>query len=186
MQVTEPPAPQFIARPNNRLALIMLATTAVYALITHELLWSSDFGLNLSLTVILFLASLCITVKLGVVQLRGGGRWMALPIAIFAIFYVIRDSQNLRIYNVLAILIAFGVMGLRTQQGQVRVASVVSYIAGMFSTGVEMLLGAFPLLTNEIDWRLIALWRPWQIWRRVAVGVLLAIAVCAASNGSRP
>lgn len=49
MQATEPPAPRVIlARPNNRLALIMLATTAVYAFIIHELLWSSDFGLNIS------------------------------------------------------------------------------------------------------------------------------------------
>ncbi len=184
MQATEPPASRVIlARPNNRLALIMLATTTVYAFITHELLWSSDFGLNISLTAILFVALLFITAKLGAVQLRGGGRWMALPIILFTVFYIIRDSQSLRIYNVLAILIAFGVMGLRTQQGQVRVASVVSYIAGMFSTGVEMLLGAFPLLTNEIDWRLIALWRPWQIWRRVVVGVLITLPLLLVFGG---
>ncbi|MCW1971039.1 MAG: DUF4173 domain-containing protein [Anaerolineae bacterium] len=171
------------AKPNHTLALLMLAIAAVYAIFIHDILWLGNFGINVTLAVLLFLAMAFVVAKLGAVPLRGGGRWLAVPIVLFAVFYFIRDSQALRAYNVLAILIAFGVMGCRTREGQIRIASVASYVIGMFSTFAEVVLGVIPLLTHEIDWQRLATWRHWQVWRRVLVGIFISLPLLLVFGG---
>ena len=69
------------------LVIFMLAIAAVYAFFVHDVLWSSHFGINLTLAVLLFLGMAFVVAKLGGVPLRGGGRWLAVPIVLFAVFY---------------------------------------------------------------------------------------------------
>lgn len=108
-------------------------------------------------------------------QPAGGGRWLVVPMLLFAAAFAWRDAGLLQFCNFCALCCALALAAARTRAGQVRIAGLTEYAVAGILAGIQAAFGAIPLLGNDIRWREL----PGGRWQSAAIavtrGVLIAL-----------
>jgi hypothetical protein len=113
----------------------------------------------------------------------GAGRWLLLPLLLFSLAFVWRDSPALTMLNVLALLVALSLVVLRAQGGRILLAGIMEYIMGSLIAGVNTAVGLLPLLIGEMQWKEVLNHRVSGRALAVLRGLLLALPVLVIFGG---
>ena len=137
----------------TRLGLGVLAAAVVLGVIGDLLLRAIPWGINVFLWIAALASSLVALAAWRKIGLRGEGRWLVVPLLLFAAFFAWRDSNTLAVVNCLAVLIALSLAALRTRSGRLVVAGLVDYFYwGLLAVGYAY-AGMFPAATRDVRWR---------------------------------
>jgi hypothetical protein len=135
------------------LALRILLAAGALGLIGDLLLRDTVWGLNFAIFVVLCLAAGIWLLKTSPPPPARSALWFALPILVFALLFVWRDAYELKIANMIGLLVAAGALVARTKTGEVWLGSVTDYSF----TAAGRLLGApifFCILVfDDIKWK---------------------------------
>jgi len=107
--------------------------------------------------------------------LAGSGRWLLLPLFLFAAAFLWRDSVTLKLLNILALLVAFSLILFRAQGGRVKVAGLMEYALGGLIAGINAAFAPFFLLLGDIQWKEVQSDRASGRSFAVGRGVLLSL-----------
>ena len=88
-------------------------------------------------------------------ELRGGGRWLVVPLLAFSAALAWRASPTLIFLDVLAGLLVLALAANRTRAGQLRLAGLADFAWSAMLAGLNALFGALILTLNNIRWRTI-------------------------------
>src|SRR5438874_2255996 len=99
-----------------------MALSLLVGFVAALLLPITPWGINVPIFIAVLIAAIAYLVFRYRVPLSGGGRWLVLPIFLFAALFALRDSAALGTADFLALVLCLGIAALRTQQGQLRVA----------------------------------------------------------------
>jgi hypothetical protein len=110
-------------------------------------------------------------------SLSGNGRWLLLPLFVFAACFLWRDSVALKLLNILALLVAFSLILLRAQGGRVKVAGLMEYALGGLIAGINAAFAPFYLLLGDIQWKEVQSDRLSRRSFAVGRGILLSLPV---------
>ena len=160
---------------STRLALVVLAIAAGFGVLGDALLRATPWGVNVVVWIAPLVAALFALARGWGIGLRGGGRWLALPALFFALSFAWRASFTLNALNLMALLVALGLVAVRARAGRILVAGVTEYVQGVAAAAVASIAGAFQLVLGDIRW----LDLPRSAWskRAVAIGRGLAVAL---------
>jgi hypothetical protein len=148
----------------------VLLTAIGGGIIADLLLRATPWGLNVLLTVGLLLLGTLVLTRSGRVTLAGEGRWLAIPVLVFAAALAWRDSPTLNVANAIALIVAGALAALTSRAGQLRLAGLTQYGLGIVYLLGYALAGLLPTLRGELVWR-------WRVAPAVAVGRGLLFAI---------
>lgn len=156
------------------LALWLLAAAVLLGLLGDALLRSGPPGLNVGLWVATLVVMAGLAARAHRVSLRGEGRWLAIPMVVFALGFAWRDSAMLGLVDVVAILGCAVLAASYSRSGRAVTALIGDYVFAAIKTGLSVAFGIFLLVLQDVEWKVI----PRGRWtgRVAAVGVGLAIA----------
>jgi hypothetical protein len=161
----------------TKLALSLLRVALILGVVADVLLRHTPWGINILLWVTALSFSLVAVAQWNNLRLTGGGRWLIGPAVIFAAMFALRDSIMLNAANLLAILICLALLAYRAGQGRIRVAALTEYVRGTLLAGVFAMVGALPLIFNDVQWRQIKLGGQAKHAAAVGTGTLIAVPV---------
>jgi hypothetical protein len=115
--------------------------------------------------------------------LAGAGRWLLLPLLLFSVAFVWRDSPALKMLNVLALLVALALAVLGAQGGRILLAGIMEYIMGSLIAGLNAAVGLLPLLFGEMQWKEVLNNRVSGRALAVLRGLVLALPVLVIFGG---
>src|SRR5690349_3500164 len=138
----------------TRTGLEILGTAAVIGLLANLLLREGPWGLNAFLFVTAFVTGLVVLMKRHRPELLTKTN-VALSGAMvfFASMYLIRDAEELMVWDTFAIIILMGVMLLGNFDLKAHISGAFHYVAGVIWAGITSLVGPFLLLGSDIDWK---------------------------------
>jgi hypothetical protein len=162
-------------KEGTRCGLGILAAALVLGIAGDNLLRATPWGLNAALFILLVLGGVFALQRGNRIAFLGGGRWLFLPAALFALSLAWRDSLTLKCLDMAGLLIALALASFRSRSGQVRRLAFVETGLALLMTGLNALFGPFLLLLNDIRWKEI----PRTGWTRngAAIGRGLLIAL---------
>ena len=165
----------------TKLGVRILAAALLLGVLGDLLLRVVPWGINATL----WIAGLVVVVFLAArhTALAGAGRWLLLPLLLFSIAFVWRDSPALKMLNVLALLVALSLAVLRAQGCRILRAGIMEYILGSLIAGLNAALGLLPLLFGEMQWKEVVNNRVSGRALAVLRGLLLAVPVVLAFGG---
>ncbi len=137
----------------TRLGLGVLAAAVVLGVIGDLLLRATPWGINVFLWIAALAGSVVALAAWRGIGLRGGGRWLGVPLLLFAAFFAWRDSNTLAVVNGLAVLIALSLAALRMRSGRLVVAGLVDYFYWALLAVGYAYAGMFPAATRDVRWR---------------------------------
>lgn len=150
---TTPSAPVDHADPlrRRRLAAAVALEAVLLGFAGDGLLKTEELGINF------LLWCLCAVVAFVSLARRRGEmerRWqwaLVAPVVFFSAVFAWRDSEQLLVLNMLALLSAFGVLALAFlgHPADIRQASVREYLEGAFGIGFSGAFGVIPLVAND-------------------------------------
>src|SRR5574337_929909 len=143
-------------RPMNekaKLELSVLGAAVLLGVLGDALLRTVPWGLNLLLWTAPLVVVLLVLGRWRREALTGGGRWLLVPVILFSVALMWRDSPALKMLNVLALLVTMSLVMLRAQGGRVRLAGLMEYILGSVIAGLSAALGLLPLLIGDAQWK---------------------------------
>lgn len=158
----------------TKTGLEILGTAAVVGLAGNVLLRETPWGLNAFLFVTIFVAALVtLTVRhrrdlLTKTNVALGGAMIFL-----ASMYLIRDAEELLVWDTFAIIILMGVMLLGNFDLRAHVSGVFHYGISVFWASITSVIGPFMLLGSDIDWKQM----PGNRVSRHAFAVLRGLAI---------
>src|SRR5688500_8918447 len=144
---------EFINVMNERTktGLEIITAAALMGLLGNVLLRQTPWGLNAFLFVTAFVAALIMLVR------RHKPAFLTLntfaltsAMVFFASMFLIRDTEELLVFDTLAILVLMGVILLTTFDVKANVAGVFHYAAGFVWSGLTSALGPLFLLGADI------------------------------------
>lgn len=137
----------------TRLGLAVLGAAAALGLAGDLLLRATPWGLNLPIWV---LAAVGLAAGLAVrfgVPLRGEGRWLAVPMLLFAALFVWRASDALAFVNGVVLLGLISLAVMRSRVGQVFSAGLSEYAYLGAQAFGQALVGPVPAAVADVRWR---------------------------------
>jgi hypothetical protein len=136
----------------TKLGVRILAAALLLGVLGDALLRVVPWGINATLWTAALVA---VVVPLAGRQaaFAGAGRWLLLPLLLFSVAFVWRDSPALKMLNVLALLVALALAVLRAQGGRILLAGIMEYIMGSLIAGLNAAVGLLPLLFGEMQWK---------------------------------
>jgi hypothetical protein len=140
----------------SRTALRALGAGLALGVLGNALLRETPWGVNAGLWVAALLAAAAWVARSSGAELRGEGRWMAVPALLFAAFLAWRASPVLVAVNVLAVLLSLGLGAWRTREGSLRRARLGEYLAGLVGTGLRAAFAVPVLAVERMEWRAVA------------------------------
>ena len=161
--------------PQGRLVAHLLAGALTLGALGSWLLQADGWGIGFTLFMGLCGVTVVIVWRVNRVALTGGGRWLLVPLGVFAIAYVLRDSEALRALNLLAIAILLALIVYRARAGQIRVAGVSDYVAAGLAASLGAGYGALVPLATGVSWSGARLNRTPSLVLRAALGALIAL-----------
>ncbi len=147
------------------------------------LLRAIPWGINLSVWVgllVLIAAGLAWRFK---VSLNGDGRFLALPIGVFAALFAWRDSITLALLNMLLMLALVGLAVVYSASGRLRLGGVGTYVLGWIQAGLGLITAPFELLFSAIPWGGLAPGRWGKTGAAVVRGLLIAVPLLLVFGG---
>jgi hypothetical protein len=159
----------------TRLGVRILLAGLMLGVLGDALLRETPWGLNFSLWAALLTTMVYELSSWRPESLAGSGRWLLLPLFLFAAAFLWRDSLALKLLNILALLVAFSLLLFRAQGGRVRVAGLTEYALGGLIAGINAALAPFFLLLGDIQWKEVQSDRVSRRSFAVGRGVLLSL-----------
>ena len=161
-------------KERTKLGLRVLEAALLMGLLGDALLRATPWGINVFLWAgALAAAVLALLVRWRRDVLSGEGRWLFLPVVLFAAFFAWRDSWTLRFLDALAVMVALSLVALRSRVGRIDLAGILEYVVGVIISGLDAAFGPFVLMLNDIHWREI----PRAGWSRHTVAVVRGILI---------
>lgn len=141
-------------KERTKIGLEILQAAALIGILGNILLRQTPWGLNAFLFVTLFVAALVLLMRRHKPELLSMTNLsLACAMIFFASMYLIRSSEELLVFDTLAILVLMGVLTLSSFDVKARVAGVFHYAAGFIWSGLTSAFGSFLLLGSDIDWK---------------------------------
>jgi hypothetical protein len=168
---------------NKRLALGIVAIAIVMGALGDLLLRAIPWGLNVLIWVVALAAAMAWLVRWQSVALKANARWMIVAALVFAAGFVWRDSPTLKALDLLALLVSFCLMSLRTEAGAVYAASLIEYALGAFNAGVSTLFGSISLASHDVEWRSARPEGATRQWAGIGRGILFTIPLVLVFGG---
>lgn len=136
----------------TKLGLGILGGAALLGVAGDLLLRATPWGVNFPLWVLALVGVAAgIAIWRGV-SLRGEGRWLIVPMVLFAGLFVWRDSGTLAVINGLAVLISLSLVALRSRSGRLVRAGIMDYLYwGLQATGYAY-VGPLPAIIQDVAW----------------------------------
>ena len=161
--------------PHGRLVTHLLIGALALGALGSWLLQARGWGIGFTLFMALACAAVIVVWRINRVNLTGGGRWLLLPLVFFAVAYVVRDSDALRVLNLLAVAILLALIVYRARAGQIRVAGLSDYAAAGLAASLGAGYGALVPLAEGVAWSGARLNRAPLVALRAGLGVLIAL-----------
>jgi hypothetical protein len=156
----------------DRIGLWVLALAALLGMLGDALLRETPWGLNLGLWVMALAACVAaIPLKARGTQPMVG--WLIVPVA-FGMLFAWRDSLFLNMWNFLAVIAGFTLVGLRLRRPNLGLTTVFSYIAGALEMALSTAFGALILAFGDVRWLERDSEKPAGRYRSVLIGLALA------------
>ncbi|MEO6062235.1 MAG: DUF4173 domain-containing protein [Thermoflexales bacterium] len=175
MSISQATSASVLQHPQSRLAAQLLAGALALGALGSWLLQANGWGIGFTLFMGLSCAAVVVVWRVNRVEMTGGGRWLLVPLGIFAIAYVLRDSDALRALNLLAAAILLALFVYRARSGQIRVAGISDYVAAGLAASLGAGYGALVPLATGVSWSGARLNRTPMLVLRAAMGVLIAL-----------
>jgi hypothetical protein len=158
------------------LALAILVTALILGVLGDALLRATPWGINVALWVaaLIVAAGLVTATHWRHVGITGEGVWLIWPALFFAGAFAWRDSLTLQCLNGLGLVVALSLAALRSRSGRICVASVTEYALGVLLVAANAVMGCFPLLFGDVQWKEIPRGKGYTTAVAAARGVLLA------------
>jgi hypothetical protein len=140
----------------TKTGLEILGTAAVVGLAGNLLLRETPWGLNAFLFVTIFVAALvALTIRHRPELLTKTNVALSGAMIFFASMYLIRDAEELLVWDTFAIIILMGVLLLGNFDLRAHVSGAFHYVVGVMYAGITSAVGSFMLLGSDIDWAAI-------------------------------
>lgn len=138
----------------NKTALELLQASFLIGLLGNLLLRATPWGLNAFLFVALFVLGLLMLWRRHRPDLLGKTNIaLAAAMVFFASMFLIRDAEELLVFDTLAIIAIMGVLILANFDIKAHIGGAVHYIAGLIGAGIASVFGGFLLLGVDIEWK---------------------------------
>ncbi|HEX8649544.1 MAG TPA: DUF4173 domain-containing protein [Pyrinomonadaceae bacterium] len=161
-------------KERTKLGLRVLEAALLMGLLGDALLRATPWGINVLLWVgALAAAILALLARWRRDVLNAQGRWLFLPVILFAAVFAWRDSWTLRFMDGLAVLVSLSLIALGSRMGRIDLAGLVEYVVGGIVAGLDAAFGPFMLLLNDIEWRTI----PRSGWSRHTAAVVRGLII---------
>ena len=131
----------------TREALALLAGGAAVGAL-GALVLDAPAGLGVPVWTAALLGTAVMLARLTGVELRGEGRWMAVPALLFAGALAWRAAPALQVLNTLAVALCLALFAARSRAGSLRVEGLGGYLRSLVNSGLSVAGGA-PLLVFE-------------------------------------
>lgn len=95
------------------------------------LLRTAPWGVNVMLWTGAFLAAAAVLLRWQGIRIAPETYWLSLPVVFFSVGIAWRDSNALKLLNVMAICVAFALAALRSQSGRLALGGVLEYSIGL-------------------------------------------------------
>ena len=160
----------------TKTGLEILQAAVLLGVLGDVLLRQTPWGLN----VLLFAGALVAAFVMLVLR-RRQEFWNKQTIALngalifFAAMFVWRDSQELKIFDTLAILTILAILTLPVLKIKPQIAGVFHYIIGFVWAGFSASLAPFLLVFNDVEWKTI----PQTGWSKHLISVLRGVLIAA-------
>ena len=161
--------------PQGRLVTHLLVGALALGVLGSWLLQANGWGIGFTLFITLCCLAVVVVWRVNQVALTGGGRWLLVPLAVFAIAYLVRDSEALRALNLLAVAILLALIVFRARAGQIRMAGISDYVAAGLAAGLGAGYGAIVPLASGVPLTGARLNRAPLLVLRAGLGVLIAL-----------
>lgn len=137
----------------SRLGLGIVATALLLGLGWDMLLRTPQWGMNVGLWTMLLLAGGLGLARWQQISVTGDGEGLLAPVLFFAVAFAWRDSATLQMINGAALLGLLALAILHYRSGQIRVAEVMDYVAGVGGVWGQAFGGSATLMTSDINWQ---------------------------------
>ena len=160
----------------TKTGLEILQAAVLLGVLGDVLLRQTPWGLN----VLLFVGALVAAFVMLVLR-RKQEFWTKQTIALngalifFAAMFVWRDSQELKVFDTLAILTILAILTLPVLKIKPQIAGVFHYIIGFIWSGFSASLAPFLLVFNDVEWKTI----PQTGWSKHLISVLRGVLIAA-------
>jgi uncharacterized protein DUF4153 len=157
----------------TKLGVLVLIVAFALGVFGDLLLRARPWGLNVLVWIAALVASVVFIVRWRRVALNGSGRWLAVPVLLFAASYAWRDSPVLNALSLIALGLSLALALLRAQAGNLILAGVMEYLLSILIAAFNAFSGAVRLVVEDIQWKDI----PHDGWARHAGAVLRGLAI---------
>lgn len=141
-------------KERTKTGLEILQAAALIGVLGNLLLRHTPWGLNAFIFVTLFVSALLLLMRRHKPEfLKMTNLSLAGAMIFFASMFLIRDAEELLVWDTLAILVIMGVLILSSFDVKARTAGVFHYAAGFVWSGLTSVFGSFVLLGSDIDWK---------------------------------
>ena len=167
----------------TRLGLEILAAAAALGVAGDVLLRAMPWGLNALLATAGLVAAAAWLVRRARAPVTGEAPWLGAAALLLGSNFVARDSQLLRAFDAIGLVIVGALAGLSLRGVALRGRSAWQYARAGLAATAHACGGVFPLLSRDIQWRELPGGRAWREARAVAVGVALAFPLLLVFGG---
>jgi hypothetical protein len=141
-------------KDKTRTGLEILQAAVLVGVLGNLLLRATPWGLNAFLFVVVFVGALGLLVWRHRPELiTKTNVSLAGAMVFFASMYLIRDSEQLLVFDTFAIIGIMGVLMLGNLNIRQPIAGAFHYVAGFIWAGLTSVFGGFLLLGADIDWK---------------------------------
>lgn len=158
----------------TKTGLEILQAAVLLGLLGDVLLRATPWGLNVLLFVGAFAAAFAM-----LVLRRKREFWTRQTIALnaamifFAAMFIWRDSEELKVFDALAIFAILAIQSLQTLKIKANIAGVSHYLFGFIWSGINTAFAPFFLLIDDISWKII----PQTGWSKHFISVIRGLAI---------
>lgn len=158
------------------MGLDVLEAALLLGVLGDALLRATPWGANLWLWMLgLTAAIVALLARWRSAKLKGDGRWLIVPLALFPLGLMWRDSLVLNGLDMLALLTTLGLIAWRGRDGRIRLAGIFEYVWGITVAAFNAAVGFLPLVFKDVVWKEI----PRTGWSKhalaVARGLMIAV-----------
>ena len=160
----------------TKTGLEILQAAVLLGILGDVLLRQTPWGLN----VLLFAGALVAAFVMLILR-RRREFWNAQTIALngalvfFAAMFVWRDSEQLKVFDTLAIFTILAVLILPSLKIKTQIAGVFHYLIGFVWSGINVVFAPFFLVFSDVQWKTV----PQTGWSKHLISVLRGLAIAA-------
>ncbi len=158
----------------TKTGLEILQAAVLLGVLGDVLLRAVPWGLNVLLFIGALAAAMIMLVRRrGTEKLTGQSLFLHGALVFFGAMFVWRDSEELKIFDALAILTILAVLTLPALKIKTQVAGIFHYALGFIWSGINAALSPFFIVFDDVKWATI----PQTGWSKHLIAVLRGLAI---------